>query len=402
VVSKVRESAVAQNIVAFVGENENRVLKVTNTQLMETVRPFGIEGHMIDLFDPQWTQQLKALIQKGIVFAFGSAGTGARVDADGKNLWDIIQVPFISCLADHPGQMPANHTVNARYVINGYHFREHFDVQKQIVRSPQMSMMLPHSIAPNPNCDKIPWSKRSHRIVFLKSGGDPEARRAQWVTWPSKCRKILEESSSQALKMPTGDITPIVMECLRSYGIEFGESRHILLAMLNEVDWYVRLVRLTMMARALCRLDADIFGARWDHIDQAKSRAKFHSGVDAALVQGLFADSKFIVSVTPNVASGTHERVANGFAAKACVVSDDNAYTLNKFADLPNYCGFSWVDPDWEDKIVAYLESDRTYDDALQPAYELSNQEFNGAKLMQTMLEIAEVVRFSERLRGMQ
>lgn len=386
-----------QNIVTFVGENENRVLRITNGQLMDMVRPYGIEGHVIDLHDPDWAKQLEPLIRQGIVFAFGSAGIGAALSSEGKNLWDTIQVPFISCLADHPAQMPANHNIQARYVVNGYHYREHFDVQKQIIRSPQMSMMLPHGIAPNPKCDEIPWSKRSYRIVFLKSGGDPEARRAQWVGWPSKFRKILEESSKQALQMATGNITPIVMDCLGSYGIEFGERRDILLSILNEVDWYVRLVRLTMMARALCRLEADIFGARWDHIDQTKSRARFHSGVDAALVQGLFADSKFIINVTQNVSSGIHERVPNGFAAKACVVSDDNAYTLSNFTELPSYFGFSWVDFDWEDKLVAHLEGDRAYDDVLQPAFELSDRDFNGIKLMQTMLEIAQVVRFGQQ-----
>jgi hypothetical protein len=263
-------------------------------------------------------------------------------------------------------------------------------------------MMLPLGISPNPNCDEISWSRRSYHIVFLKSGGDPEARRAQWLDWPSKLRGILEESSRQALQMPTGDITPIVMDCMKSHGVEFGERRDILLVMLNEVDWYVRLVRLTMMAKALCRLDADIFGARWDHIDQTKSRARFHSAVDAASVHGLFADSKFIVNITPNFASGTHERVPNGFAAKACVVSDDNTYTLNKFTGLPNYFGFSWVDPDWEDKLIAHLESNRTYDDELEPAFELTNRDFSGLNFMRTMLEIAEVVRFAERLKGIQ
>jgi hypothetical protein len=155
-----------------------------------------------------------------------------------------------------------------------------------------------------------------------------------------------------------------------------------------------------MMARALCRVDADIFGARWEHIDQAKSRARFHPAVDAASMHGLFADAQYIVNVTPNFASGTHERVPNGFAAKACVISDDNTYTLTKFHKLPNYFGFSWADPDWEVKLVDHLESHRTYDDELEPAFQMAHQDFNGLKFMQSMIQIAEVVRFGESLFG--
>lgn len=388
------------NIVAFVGQNENRILEVVARQFLDLLEPYQIRGHVIDLHNPDWQHQLEPLIKEGILFAFGSAGIGAALSLNGKNLWDAIQVPFISSLADNPAQMPANHRINARYVVNGYHYREHFDVQRGIVRSTQISTMLPHGITPNPECDKIPWSKRSRRIVFLKSGGDPEARRMQWAQWPIKLREILEESSKRALKMPTGDVAPIVIDCVKSYGFEFGDMRDMLLAMLNEVDWYVRLVRLTMMARALCRVDADIFGARWEHIDQAASRARFHPSVDATLMHGLFADAKYIVNVTPNFASGSHERVPNGFAAKACVVSDDNTYTLNQFNSLPSYFGFSWTDPDWEAKLIEHLESPRAYDDELEPAFQMAHRDFNGLHFMQSMIQIAEVVRFGERLSG--
>ncbi|HEY6489981.1 MAG: hypothetical protein WCC26_17435 [Terracidiphilus sp.] len=388
------------NVVAFVGQNENRILRVVAEQFLDLMKPYGIQGHVIDLHNPDWQNQLEPLVKEGVLFAFGSAGIGAALSLNEKNLWDAIQVPFISSLADHPAQMPANHRINARFVVNGYHYREHFDVQRKIIRSAQMSTMLPHGITPNPDCDKIPWSKRSRRIVFLKSGGDPEAKRAQWTGWPIKLREILEESSRQALQGPTGDVTPVVMDCVKSYGLEFGEKRDMLLAMLNEVDWYVRLFRLTMMARALCRVEADIFGARWEHIDRAKSRARFHPSVDAASMHGLFADTKFIVNVTPNFASGTHERVPNGFAAKACVVSDDNTYTLTKFHELPNYFGFSWTDPSWEEKLIDHLESPRTYDEDLEPAFQMAQEEFSGLKFMQSMIQTAEVVRFGERVFG--
>jgi hypothetical protein len=389
---------VAHNVVAFVGQNENRILEVVARQFLDLLKPNGILGHVIDLSSPDWPHRLEPLIKEGISFAFGSAGVGAALTLHDKNLWDAIQVPFISSLADHPAQMPANHKINARFVVNGYHYREHLDVQRDIIRSSQISTVLPHGVIPNPECDKIPWSQRSHRIVFLKSGGDPEAKRAQWANWPGKLRDVLEESSRRAIQMPTGDVTPIVMDCLKSYGLEFGERRDMLLAMLNEVDWYVRLFRLTRMARVLCRTDAEVFGARWEHVDQSNSRARFHPAIDATQMHALFADAKYIVNVTPNFASGTHERVPNGFAAKACVVSDDNTYTLSKFQKLPSYYGFSWTDPDWEDKLIEHLERPRIFDVELEPAFEIAQRDFNGLTFIQAMIQMGEVVRFRENL----
>src|SRR5215469_15084351 len=140
----------AHNVVAFVGQNENRILEVVARQFLDLLKPYGILGHVIDLYDPNWTHQLEPLIKEGIIFAFGSAGIGAGLTLNDKNLWDAIQVPFISSLADHPAQMPANHRIDARFVVNGYHYREHFDVQREIIRSAQISTMLPHGITPNP------------------------------------------------------------------------------------------------------------------------------------------------------------------------------------------------------------------------------------------------------------
>lgn len=388
-----------QNIVALVGQNENEVLKVVAGQIMDLMKPYGIQGHVIDLYDQQWSKKFEALAADGILFAWASAGIGAKLTVNGRSLWDIIRVPFISALADHPAQMPPNHRTQAKFVVNGYLYKEHLAVQQQIVRSPQMSVLIPHGIAPNPYSNRTPWNKRSRKIVFLKSGGDPAARSASWQVWPNQLRSILEESSAQALQLPTGDITPIVLACLNAYGIDLSERHDILLALLNEVDWYVRLVRLTMMAKALCRVPADIIGARWEHIDQTGSRAKFHAAINAAQMPELFADTKFVINVTPNFSSGTHERIPNGFSAKACVLSDDNSYTKAKYSNLPNYFGFSWDDPDWEEKVVANLEDPKIYDDdQLQPACDLANEDYNGRKLMMTMLNIAEIVKFGEQL----
>ncbi|NLC23700.1 MAG: hypothetical protein GX776_04405 [Oxalobacter sp.] len=108
----------------------------------------------------------------------------------------------------------------------------------------------------------------------------------------------------------------------------------------------------------------------------------------------LFANSRFIVNVTPNFGSGIHERVSNGFAAKACVVSDDNNYSRKKLSGFPTYFGFDWADPDWEEKLISHLEDSKVYaGEEFQPALDLLDQDFSWDRLFQEMLDIAEMVR---------
>ncbi|MDL2284130.1 hypothetical protein LJC19_03165 [Oxalobacter sp. OttesenSCG-928-P03] len=385
----------SKNIVAFVGENENEILKVSTQMVFDVSQPKGFQGHVINLRDPAWAQKLQPIIDDGIFFAYGAAGIGAGLtNTEGKNIWDAIHVPFLSILGDHPSQIPRNHQVHARHVVNCYVYREHFDVQRQIIRSPQLSMLFPLGVARNPCRDNVPWKDRTHKIVFLKSGGNPEQKRAGWSHWPGKLRTVLEEASAEVLRRSTGDIAPVMQSCLDTYGINLDGRHDVLLAMLSEVDWYTRLARLTKMARALCRIDAEIIGARWEHIDKTGIRAKFRPGINASKIQELFANSKFVVNVTPNFASGIHERVPHGFAARACVVSDDNDCSRSNLSGLPTYFGFDWADPDWEEKLISHLEDSKVYaEEEFQPALDLVNQDFSLDQVFQAMLEIAEVVR---------
>jgi hypothetical protein len=391
-----------KRVVAFVGENENEALAAGSHELLDAMKPLGFEGHLVNVNDPQWMTQLGRLVNSGVHFGFGLAGIGAalgHVDEAAKasrNLWEMLRVPFISILADQPSHQPRNHRVASRYVVNGYLFRDFFETQRRFIRSPQVSVMLPQICAPNPNRDKTPWGKRTHRMIFVKSGGDPAHLRAEWQKYPARLRAILEEASAEVLKRPTGDISDLVLDCFVSHGIEVGERHDIFFIAAQQVDLYVRRVRATQMAEALCRVPADIIGARWDHIERSGAKARFLPPVKSSALPALYADAQFIVNVTPNLSSGAHERVMQGMAAKACVISDDNDFTRRRFGTLRNYHGFDWTDPDWVEKIAAQFDDRTDYGDLVQPAVDLLEADFAPRKLVDALLEIAELVRFGE------
>lgn len=391
-------------ILAFVGENENDALAVNCADFLRATTPPGLDWRVINVFDKEWTKQLGDAVNAGIAFAWGCAGIGCDVSIVDKktgskrNMWDTLRVPFISVLADQPAHVPRNHRVPARFVVNGYVFRDFLDLQRRLIKSPQVSTLIPHVITQNPHRDRTPWSKRAHRMVFVKSGGDPEAYRAPWARYPKRLRAIIEDSAAAVLARPTGDISDVVFAAFRSHDLEVGERHDIFFSALQDVDLYTRLVRGTQMAQALCRIAADIFGARWDHIDKSDANARFHPAISAASLGDLFADAQYVVSTTPNFATGTHERIPFGFSAKACVISDDNDFTRKSFAGLQSYFGFDWTDPDWAEKLVERFADPRPFDDAVQPAAEYADREFDPMKRMRAMLEITELMLHGENL----
>ena len=388
----------ARHVVAFVGENENGILASFSQAIMEPLGPMGLQGHLIDLHDPGWADRLQPLAREGIAFAWGSAGIGARLDVGGENLWEMLQVPFISTLADTPSQLLANHRVASRYVANGYMYRDWLELQRRFIHSPQISALLPHSVLPNPQRDRLPWARRPHRMVFVKTGEDPARRRADWQAWPRLLRDVLHEAAEAAAARGTGDVTDLVLDSTKARGLHLEERLEILFALTYQVDLYVRGLRANAFARALLPLDALIIGRGWDHLDLSGARAAWRPAMPASELPALYAETQFLVSTNPNFSHGVHERIPNGFAARACVISDENAFTRECFAGLPSFFGLDWTEPDLTGRLAAIHAEDHDLGSLTGPALAMAEDRYAPSRFLGGMIDLAELVQAGNRL----
>ncbi len=382
-----------RTVVVLVGTNENSILRSVSQDFMGLLPPHGLQTHCVDMNDPNWLDQLGGLLEAGVLFAWGPAGVGARLPHPDGLLWDVLRVPFISVLADSPSWMPANHHVSSRYVANGYMYRDWLTMQRNLIRSPQISSLLPHGVPENPFRDTVAWSKRQHRMVFVKTGSDPAQHRADWALLPPRYRAIIEDSAAAALKQGVGDISGVVRECMEHHGLYVEQRPAILFALMREVDVYVRDVRSTAMVQAMLDLPADIIGRGWDHLAAPGCRARFHAPVDASTLPELYAGTQFLLNTMPNFSSGVHERVPNGFAAKSCVVTNENADMRIRFGSLPSYIGVDTAARDLADRLATIFHGTQSYDDMLEPAFNLVDTEFTAEGFMRALIELALEIR---------
>jgi len=388
----------ASNVVAFVGENENGILAELSRSLMEPLPGFGLRGHVIDLHDPDWPARFQPLAMQGLAFGWGSAGIGSGLKAGEDNLWDALRVPFVSVLADTPCQLPAHHRIAARHVANGYTIADWLDVQRRFIRSPQISATLPGAVPPNAERDTIPWQERPHRMVFVKTGEDPAPRRAGWQEWPAPLRALAEEAAEEAARRPTGEITVLVAEIAVARGLHLEERPEILLTVTRQVDLYIRARRSDAFARALLPLGATIIGRGWDHLPRDGARATLHPAIPAAELSSLYARTQFVVSTNPNFARGIHERPVNAFAARACAVSDENAFTRERFAALPTWFGLDWTAPDLADRIAAIFHDRTDHGPHTDAGLVLAGRDFAPERFLRGLIDLADLVRATQAL----
>lgn len=385
----------ARNVVAFVGENENGILRETTTAFLGVLEPYGMTGHLIDTNLPDWQSKFFAVAEEGIVMAWGAAGIGSTLTADGQSIWDRLQVPFVSALADPPCWLPQAHRPQSRHVILGYLFDEWLDIQRRLIRAPQACGLLPFCISPNPHRDRVPWAQREHRMVFIKTGTSPAALRARWAKLPLKLRMVLEDSATESCRHGTMGLTDLLLDCLSAHGLMLNARTDVLFALMYELDIYVRAERANRMVQALRGLPVDIIGRGWDHIDRDGAKARFFPAVDAAHLPELTANTQFVVNTTPNFGSGVHERVLAGFAARACVVSDQNAYSKSNFAEVPSFFGLEWHSENLADQVAAIWADDRDRGADTNKALELVETIHSPLNFMNSILELSEVISFT-------
>lgn len=383
----------ADTVIAFVGENANGILDCQSRRFLALMEPLGFKGQTLRLWDPDVVQQLDAVIGAGVAFAWGYAGIGARLAVRGRNLWDALQVPFVSILADAPYIMPANHHVRTPWVVNGYVYREWLELQQGQFGSSQVSALLPMGVIPNPARHARRLSDRPIRLLFVKSGSDPAPIRARWASWPARLQPVLHECADTLAAMDPQPLAPTVRACLLAHGLLLDGNKPLLFGLMHELDTYLRALRATAMARALLPLPADIVGDGWDHLSGEEGRARFHPPVDAATLDTMYADTQILVNVTPNFASGAHERVLRGFAARCRVVSDDNEHGRTVLHGLPTYHGMDWHAPDLAERVAAAFHDPAPFDDRLDAAELHVTANHSPAAFLQRMAELAQLAR---------
>ncbi|MFT9256906.1 MAG: hypothetical protein ABF535_02405 [Acetobacter sp.] len=391
----------SRNIVSFVGQNENGILRQMSHDLMSLLEPDGFKGHVIDLHKPDWQVQFNDLLREGIFMAWGHAGIGAGLQIDGQLLWDAQKIPFVSVLADSPCWRVPNHYIRSRYVANAYVFSEWLSIQNRFIRSPQYSTQIKSvGVIPNPQRDSLAWRDRPQRMAFVKTGGDPEARRKGWQNLPSRWRAVLEDAGRVAIQQPTGDITDIYVAACESHNLPTEHRLEIFFTLMFDLDLYVREYRMNTLVKSLLDLPVDIYGRGWDHLSSQATQARFHPAFDAAHLSSVYAGTQFLLNTSPNVGSGLHERVAFGLDSRCVVVSDYNAFSRKNLSDLPSFYGFDTTDPTLKDQMHGLYYSKTDYTETTQAAVDYIAENFGGKSHMVSVLKIAEELKIAEGFLG--
>ncbi len=351
-------------VIGFVGENANGCLAVASRYINTVLASFGIEAHCINLFDPAWSDQLRALLaDRTPHFCYGYAGVGAALRNGDKSFWTDYKTPFLSLMYDHPFCNLEQHTIDSPYVANCYFIADFLEVQLNYVRHPQQCFsmrdiccpIIPAGEALTKEQYQVRWRERSIPYLFIKTGNNPARLEAAIQALDPVERTIFHDCLAVLQRLADFNLTHLVAEHCRAKQIEPLARNKSFIQIVLLLERYVRDWRSQQVVEWLKHKPAVIVGDGWEHVDKTKAVAKFLPSMPATDCWGLYNDSRFVLNANPCFQDGCHDRVLSGLHCSSVVVSDRNRFSDHLFANLENFVGFDWANAHWQEQLDARL-----------------------------------------------
>ena len=390
-------------VLAFVGENEHGILAWWTRRILAALSPYGLSYKLLDLTDAAWRTRLSDTLVAGKpTFCFSFQGFGINLNLNGGNYWSQLQVPFLSYMGDSPYHAPGLHAAEGPGLYLLYGCADFLEVYRDHLGGRAYASILPYGYPENPHADEAPWAEREHKVVYVKTAVDPGKLRGAWADLPGPVRALLQESADHVLTGTDMTVAAVCAAAFERHYVHCGNQRELFLFVCSTVDRYVRAVRAERMVRALLPHDALIVGD-WSYLDGAQARARFHAPVGAAALDALYARSQVVVSTSPSVRYGMHERIMAGLFAKSAVVSDRTPFLERLLAGCPSFQGLDIDGDAFAEQLGSTLRAalaDAAMPDKLAQSVEVARARFSFDGFIQGLLEQLQVEVHRRNIEG--
>lgn len=292
----------------------------------------------------------------GKLIQFASGGADAVITfnnlgfylemAEGKNLWDELQIPCVNILMDHPFRYHRFLQQAPKSGIVLCPDRNHVKYIRRFYPNIQKVEYLPHGGIPQTSplirnySGLKPISQRTTEVLYAGSlsryaaeGLVPDLGNIKDYDGFDLSQSVL----SKLLREPSRTTEEVIEEYFAGHGLRYtDEELREEIARLRFLDVYAVSFFREQAVRLLVEngIPVTVYGQGWEQCEWADNRNLTCGGVVSPQeIVRKMSDTKLVLNTMTWFKDGTHDRVFNGMLAGAGVVSDTSIYMEEKFTD---------------------------------------------------------------------
>lgn len=343
-------------VLVLTGKGENDALNMLMVSLAEVIAAAGLPVVFFDLarFDAAESRRFFETVASGrLRFALTYLGIGQDLEVETKrsgnqNIWEFFNVPLLKLQGDLPGYFLERHGDFPRTSVNLYNSEEFLQFHAAVFPQAQCPSLLcdPWLISPSDPAAVDFAARTGGKLVFVKSGGDPEDLRRMWrERLPGGLVRQLEDLAAAFVDigMAPGqlDFHRLVQAHFAQQGIDVRGNAPLFGFFAAQADDYLRRVKSTRVAQALLPLPVVIQGNRWEHLDTRGAVATLVPGQDFRATEEVFRTQLGVINVCPNVEYSGHDRLMRAAGTFAFALNNRNAWLEDLHPDL-NAAGYTF------------------------------------------------------------
>jgi glycosyltransferase involved in cell wall biosynthesis len=337
-------------IVLLKGQSRYGAQRLHVDQLSAALDAIGHVTAIADVSTNAGIVQLEAYASQGIdaVFAFNGVGSVFRIGE--KSLFDLLKVPYVTLLVDHPVYHLERLSASMRNFVVATLDRSHGPFLRAYFEPEHFSMLS--FMPPGANVLREPepdtFEKHaSRKIPVLFTGTYRGIPTRPWRTEvPPFFMKLFDDAADIAIAHDTMSVEQAVDEALRARNLDLSShvrKRTLMLAYL--VHDYMSAYRRDQLLRTLndAQVPLTIYGAGWpDHMHLFPHFQYCGEGSFLETLE-LLHDTRIVLNSNNNFVAGGHERVFAAMMGGAAVVSDVSEFYLEAFQEGVELELFRWT-----------------------------------------------------------
>lgn len=328
-----------KSIVLMKGQSGYDALGVFVERLSEAFAKSGYAPHIVDMTHQDWMGSFHKAMQTSPEFAFGFNGIGTGIQIDGVEVYDRLNIPFISAMVDHPVYHFGWYGKPFRNLFTAFADRSHIKFAQRFFKL-GLTGFLPQggALAKNVEAAKS-FSERTYDLLFIGTCLDFNGIRDEWRAKLHPSMSCIFDETAELMIGNEGKSVDIAFdEVLKLKGLDIPADKlmHIL-PLLSRVDIYVRNYRRLHYLRKLAELKSGL-----KILCHTNNPGLIPVSSENFIVRGqipmedmfrLLGDVKLVLNIMPGYTEGVHERIFSSMLNGAACLSDRNMMLEQEFED---------------------------------------------------------------------